>query len=226
MTMSDQSQPGGLRITNFITPATTPAEFDAECTKCPGYTLTAGGRCGWTALGAAANKGNVLLVEHIVRIGGKTLLELRNESGFTPLYCATEAGQFRAAKALLDLGAQVDAEGVGGETSLRTAALAQCRAVTKLLLIHQAKVPADLNEETAHFVADIQAELCAEKASISVVVADVLPVVLAPVCAAYVEALPQPEEAAPEPEQITEEEPALSPKEAPEGISCSSCTLM
>lgn len=167
-----------------------------------------------------------MLVEHIVRIGGKTLLELRNESGFTPLYCATEAGQFRAAKALLDLGAQVDAEGVGGETCLHTAVLAQNCAITKLLLIHKANVPAGLDDKTASFVADIQAKLQAEKASISAMVEGVLPAVLAPICAAYVEALPQPEEVAPEPEQIAEEEPPLSPKEAPEGISCSSCTLM
>ena len=116
-----------------------------------------------TALGRTAFQGNVALIHHIVQKGGKDLLCLGNESGWTPLYCAanclsTEKG-FLAAKALLSLGAEINTatfletfnQTEGGTPSMATplwaaAVKTQNIKLVKLLLIHGGAIHPDTEQ--------------------------------------------------------------------------------
>lgn len=80
---------GAYDVITSITSHTSIKQFDFIVSNAhTQYTLENGGRCGWTALGMAATKGNISLVYHIVKIGGPQLLNLGNTFGHTPLYCS------------------------------------------------------------------------------------------------------------------------------------------
>lgn len=89
-------------------------KFDKFCQERPKFKLEHGGRCGWTALGMAAKKGHVKLIQHIVKIGGEHLLNLGNDHGWTPLLCCVANFKeqqdlgFIAAQELIRLGADVN----------------------------------------------------------------------------------------------------------------------
>lgn len=103
---------GGYQVTNLIKKNTTSEEFDKTIASIATYRLENGGRCGWNALGAASDRGNVRLINHIVAIGGRHLLELGNCFGWTPLFCAVNSENpedgYAAAKELIRLGANVN----------------------------------------------------------------------------------------------------------------------
>ena len=103
---------GAYGLTNKIKNNTTPEEFDQFINDIPGYDLSYGGRCGWNVLGTAANTGNVILVEHIVKIGEPKLLNMGNEFGMTPLFCAMYGEDldqmYLVAKKLIDMGADIN----------------------------------------------------------------------------------------------------------------------
>src|SRR5690349_8281479 len=56
----------------------------------------------------AARVGNVTLLRYIIEHGDKSLLNVRDKTGYTPLLHAVENNQKEAAEVLLELGASVD----------------------------------------------------------------------------------------------------------------------
>jgi len=99
-------------ITNAIKTNTTVDEFKAMIPK--DYDIKSGGRCGWNVLGTAASVGNVELVKYILETYGKVLVDLGNEFGMTPLFCAAKGSicvnkRIEVAKVLLDNGADINA---------------------------------------------------------------------------------------------------------------------
>lgn len=104
--MSEFSYEGGRCITSIH--QTTPEEFEEMRANTPSYQLTDGARCGYTTLAVAAMRGNIRLIEHVVRTGGKELLELGDDFGATPLFVAIEENQTQAAKKLILLGSNVN----------------------------------------------------------------------------------------------------------------------
>ena len=109
---SNNSGFGAGEVASFIKENTTCEQFDAFLKERPNYRLNYGGNDGWNALGVAALVGNVALIHHIVRIGGKPLIHLGNLLGWTPLYCAANCSDsekgLMAAKTLLSFGAEVN----------------------------------------------------------------------------------------------------------------------
>jgi hypothetical protein len=94
-------------LVTFITDKTTPKEFDEHCARSPLYKLN----YSWldlSALGQAASHGNILLIEHIVKVGGKELLHLGNQFGITPLFLAAKSNQTLAVRKLIELGADIN----------------------------------------------------------------------------------------------------------------------
>lgn len=75
------------KVIEFITENTEPKAFDEFCKKEPEYKLHHGGRSKFTALHAAATKGNISLIKHITTIGGKDLLNVygNNSTDMIPL---------------------------------------------------------------------------------------------------------------------------------------------
>lgn len=103
---------GAYGITNKINHETTPEEFDQLLADYPNYDLSYGNRCGWNVLGVAACRGNVALVEHIVKIGEPKILNMGNEFGMSPLFCAMYGEDlnkmYQVAKKLIELGADIN----------------------------------------------------------------------------------------------------------------------
>lgn len=102
------------RITNAIKTNTTVDRFKEIIPD--DFDIKSGGRCGWNCLGIAAEKGNVELVKYILETYGKDIIDLGNEFGMTPLYCAAENRgtinvdkRIEVAKILLDNGADINA---------------------------------------------------------------------------------------------------------------------
>lgn len=93
----------------FIKPETTPEQFEEWRANYRENDLSFG--CGIHAensLSAAAKQGNIRLIQHIVTTGGKQLLDLGEKTGLTPLNAAVLADQYKAAEALIQLGARVN----------------------------------------------------------------------------------------------------------------------
>lgn len=101
-------------ILRSITETLSPTKFDDLLSTYPDYRLNLGARCGWHALGVAATHGNVPLIQHIVVLGGESLLSLGNDFGDTPLFSAVRDCQYCAAQALLELRANVNMETSSG----------------------------------------------------------------------------------------------------------------
>ncbi|MES2272765.1 MAG: ankyrin repeat domain-containing protein [Chlamydiota bacterium] len=200
-TRSGINQYGASQMVNFIQLNTTPQEFDTERKKYPNYQLTYGGRIGWNALGSAADEGNVELVEHIVQIGGKALIELGNFVGFTPLFCATRNNHYLTAKKLIELGANVnigtfrDSDGekrntLEGSTPLWAAAQeARNVALVRLLLKKGAVAEPALESEGLKILDQAQKEIANERTQLTQAIdqgaAKVIPSVLVDLIAAY-----------------------------------------
>jgi ankyrin repeat protein len=104
----------GYNPQKIITRTTTPEQFDAERAKNPDYQLDNQGCSGHFSLTTAAEQGNVLLIEHIVRIGGPRLLDMGSETGITPLFWAVIGNHRSAAKKLIELGSNVNVISIVG----------------------------------------------------------------------------------------------------------------
>lgn len=107
---SEKTQYGVYTIIGAIRTDTTPEELNELLARAQTeYDFTNEGPDGWSALGISALRGNAELIEHIVKIGGKSLLNRQNDHGWTPLFAATKSADtpngFLAAKTLIDLGA-------------------------------------------------------------------------------------------------------------------------
>lgn len=93
---------------------TTKKEFKAQLKKLPNFSFESAGSYGasMTPLATAAFVGNTHIIKYIVKIGGKKLLYIPNESGESPLHSAIkcidlEKG-YRAAITLIKLGTPID----------------------------------------------------------------------------------------------------------------------
>lgn len=102
-----------MHLKRVIKPETTSEEFEEEVRQYQeahpslapftyDSTTTYGG-CNVVHL--AAYNGNVGLIEHFVRQGGRELLDTGNKYGGTPLHCSVERGHVLATRTLLRLGA-------------------------------------------------------------------------------------------------------------------------
>lgn len=101
----------GWSVPIFVKRQTTPDEFEQLLSSnCSNHQLSDGGRDaqGMTCLSHAASWGNVPLIEHIVKIGGKELIDIGSKWGITPLHTAVLADEYEAAEALIRLGANVN----------------------------------------------------------------------------------------------------------------------
>ncbi len=86
---------------------------------------------GWTPLHVAANLGDPELVKLLVRYGGK--VDARDKRGLTPLLWTAFAGRREAAAALLSNGADINARGPDGRTTLDLAKLSLDDSLVGLL---------------------------------------------------------------------------------------------
>ena len=112
-------------MTDYVTPKTTVKEFSRFLD--PQFSLDTGGKFGKTVLAAVAEKGNVPLIEFIVKRGGKGLLSIACNGGFSPLHyacvCPDKEAGYLAAKKLVQLGTPINLvrEGGGSTTPLEIA---------------------------------------------------------------------------------------------------------
>ncbi|MBA2369514.1 MAG: ankyrin repeat domain-containing protein [Candidatus Protochlamydia sp.] len=96
-----------------ITSNTSTNEFLNKWESYPEITLRTGvGRLGATPLHIAAERGNIELINFIISIGGKTLLNTHDSYNRTPLHCAIECKDqdkgYLAATRLIALGTFID----------------------------------------------------------------------------------------------------------------------
>jgi ankyrin repeat protein len=99
----------------------------------------------------AAKSGNTAKVKELLTTNA-ALVQARDKDGSTPLHCATWKGHQETVAALLDAGADVNAQNSNehwGTTPLHAAAHANQAAIAQLLIDHGADVHAeDLNGKT------------------------------------------------------------------------------
>ncbi len=110
-TCSQSLEPGAYEMTTKITKDSSADAFFHNWPK--DYKIESGGRCGWNALCVAADRGNVGLVKSILKYcDAKSLVNLGNDWGWTPLFCAARCKDHGAAvevaKVLLEHGADVN----------------------------------------------------------------------------------------------------------------------
>lgn len=94
---------------------TTPEQFKTMTSNLRGYTLASKDGMERTALNGAAIAGNIPLIQHIVKEGGKELLSNVCSWGQIPLMNAGIEKKIQAMQELINLGADVNATGVGFE---------------------------------------------------------------------------------------------------------------
>ena len=124
---------------------TTTREFDAMRSSVDGYCLSCSGNY-YNALTKAATVGNVPLIDYIVQMWDRDIVNIRDRGSNTPLYCAATTGQYEAVKRLIFLGADVNAQLYSQKppyhvrmTTLEAVAYAANNlAIAKLLLANKA----------------------------------------------------------------------------------------
>ena len=172
-TCSNYGSHSAYDAVSYIRQDTTPEDFDKHRQKYwPEYELVDGGRCGWNVMGQAAYTGNVELVEHLYKLEGARLVNLGNEFGMTPLYCAVIGGQLATATKLIELGAKVNlatrsscSDSWFGDTASCSTPLWKALNIkthvipemVKLLLKHGGIVSPSLGEVQSKLLAEIQA---------------------------------------------------------------------
>lgn len=94
------------------------------------------GHAASTALHTAAARGDVAVIEMLLKAEGRKALNAADDEGRTPLMCAVEAGQIPAVRALIAAGADVNAHHPAGcgNTALRCAAAEGTLEMVKTLL--------------------------------------------------------------------------------------------
>lgn len=100
-------------VISSINSQTTPKIFDVKCSLRPGFQLNQEDENGCHALAKAASCGNIGLIEHLVKKGGKELLNLGNYYGMSALHYAIAfnsdpASRLNTVKKLIELGADVN----------------------------------------------------------------------------------------------------------------------
>ena len=87
-----------------------------------------------SALHLAAEAGNLEVIEALPRAGVKKLLDELDAADRTPLMYAAGKGNIQTARALIEMGADINARNSTGDTALRMAASDGTLEVAKLLL--------------------------------------------------------------------------------------------
>lgn len=99
------------------------------------------GQDDWTALHLAAWQGHLGIVKLLVKQAGAHV-DGQTTDGRTPLHLASQRGQYRVARILIELGADVHMTSAGLHTPLHVAAETGHTSTSRLLIKHQADVHA------------------------------------------------------------------------------------
>jgi len=99
----ESNQPGAMAVTGAITNRTTPEEFENLRKKFPQFQIHFGGRCGWNVFGACALAGNATLLSYLIETYGTMFVNVGNEFGHTPIFCATKCHDESAAIACINV---------------------------------------------------------------------------------------------------------------------------
>uniref|UniRef100_A0A3Q3ABF0 non-specific serine/threonine protein kinase n=1 Tax=Kryptolebias marmoratus TaxID=37003 RepID=A0A3Q3ABF0_KRYMA len=103
------------------------------------------GKNNWTPLHFAAWQGHLGIVKLLVKQAGADV-DGQTTDGRTPLHLASQRGQYRVARILIELGADVHLMSAGLNTALHVAAETGHTSTSRLLIKHQA----DPNAQNAH----------------------------------------------------------------------------
>lgn len=99
------------------------------------------GKDDWTALHLAAWQGHLGIVKLLVKQAGANV-DGQTTDGRTPLHLASHRGQYRVARILIELGADVHVTSAGLSTPLHVAAETGHTSTSRLLIKHQADIHA------------------------------------------------------------------------------------
>ncbi|XP_069544772.1 receptor-interacting serine/threonine-protein kinase 4 [Brachyistius frenatus] len=99
------------------------------------------GKDNWTALHFAAWQGHLGIVKLLVKQAGADV-DGQTTDGRTPLHLASQRGQYRVARILIELGADVHMMSAGSNTPLHVAAETGHTSTSRLLTKHQADIHA------------------------------------------------------------------------------------
>ncbi|KAM6907737.1 receptor-interacting serine/threonine-protein kinase 4 [Xenentodon cancila] len=99
------------------------------------------GKDNWTALHFAAWQGHLGIVKLLVKQAGADV-DGQTSDGRTPLHLASQRGQYRVARILIELGADVHMASAGLNTPLHVAAETGHTSTSRLLIKHQADIHA------------------------------------------------------------------------------------
>lgn len=99
------------------------------------------GKDNWTALHFAAWQGHLGIVKLLVKQAGADV-DGQTTDGRTPLHLASQRGQYRVARILIELGADVHTTSSGFNTPLHVAAETGHTSTSRLLIKHQADIHA------------------------------------------------------------------------------------
>lgn len=97
------------------------------------------GKDNWTALHFAAWQGHLGIVKLLVKQGGADV-DGQTTDGRTPLHLASQRGQYRVARILIELGADVHTTSSGSNTPLHVAAETGHTSTSRLLIKHRADI--------------------------------------------------------------------------------------
>ncbi|KAF7205237.1 receptor-interacting serine/threonine-protein kinase 4 [Nothobranchius furzeri] len=103
------------------------------------------GKNNWTPLHFAAWQGHLSIVKLLVKQAGSDI-DGQTTDGRTPLHLASQRGQYRVSRILIELGADVHVMSAGLNTALHVAAETGHTSTSRLLIKHQA----DINAQNAH----------------------------------------------------------------------------
>lgn len=99
------------------------------------------GKDNWTALHFAAWQGHLGIVKLLVKQAGADV-DGQTTDGRTPLHLASQRGQYRVARILIELGADVHTTSTGSNTPLHVAAETGHTSTSRLLIKHRADIHA------------------------------------------------------------------------------------
>ncbi|KAM9384645.1 receptor-interacting serine/threonine-protein kinase 4 [Pholidichthys leucotaenia] len=99
------------------------------------------GKDNWTALHFAAWQGHLGIVKLLIKQAGADM-DSQTRDGCTPLHLASKRGQYRVARILIELGADVHVTSAGLDTPLHVAAETGHTSTSRLLIKHQADIHA------------------------------------------------------------------------------------
>ncbi|KAJ0004249.1 hypothetical protein NQD34_010463 [Periophthalmus magnuspinnatus] len=99
------------------------------------------GKDNWTALHFAAWQGHLGIVKLLIKQAGADV-DGQTTDGRTPLHLASQRGQYRVARILIELGADVHMTSSGSNTPLHVAAETGHTSTSRLLIKHKANIHA------------------------------------------------------------------------------------